>query len=95
MDMAKEGTFLGLGPMLQLRMGTRWTGAISSGPGWYSNGANLDLGSRMEFRSTAYLFFKMEKKYSLGLAASHYSNGGIARHNPGAETLRFLVVVPL
>ena len=94
-DVTGDGRFLGLGPLVPFRMGNRWTGAVSTGPGWYSNDPGLNLGSRMEFRSTAYLQYQAFAEWRLSLALSHYSNGGIARHNPGAETLRLLLVIPI
>ena len=93
-DVARDGQFVGLGPMVQTQLSPSWSAAISTGPGWYSNQPGLNLGSMIEFRSTAYLLFKVSDRYRLGLAASHYSNGGIARHNPGAETLRLLLIIP-
>ncbi len=87
--------YVGLGLYLAWPFKERWTFAISSGPGWYSNRGTFNLGSELEFRSTAYLMYRWGRRSSVGISVSHYSNGGIARHNPGAESVRIFVGIPL
>lgn len=95
LDVSKSGTYFGLGPRIEWPLGSRGTVAIGTGPGWYSDGLALKLGSKLEFRSTVYAMFRMSSHLRAGVSLSHYSNGGIAYHNPGAETVRLLVAVPL
>jgi len=95
LDVSNEGTFTGLGPAARLLLGSHWTVAASSGPGYCSDRIGWTLGNRLEFRSTAYLFYQMPGDARLGLTLSHYSNAGTARHNPGAETVRLLYAITL
>ena len=90
LDCASEGKYVGFGPRLNLALGSHWEVALSAGPGWYSDNQRLNLGSKLEFRSSLYLFRTLGGGRRIGLAVSHYSNGGLAYHNPGAETVRIL-----
>jgi hypothetical protein len=94
-DFGSGGQYLGLGPYLAFSLGSRWQVGGGSGPGYYSSHSELDLGSELEFRSTFYLSRRLDSGRRLGLSMSHYSNGGLARHNPGAETLRVYYQVPV
>ena len=88
LDLSSKGTYLGLGPLLSVPIGKVWRVGLSTGPGWYSDQEALNLGSKLEFRTTAYVLHRLGRRYRTGLAVSHYSNGGIAYHNPGAETVQ-------
>ena len=87
--------YLGVGLLFQWPLCERWVLGIGSGPGWYSNHRPLNLGSDLEFRSTAYLMYRMESGWRIGASVSHYSNAGLGTHNPGAESLRLFVAIPL
>ena len=94
-DFGSNGQYLGLGPYLAFDLGSRWQVGGGSGPGYYSNQPELDLGSEMEFRSTFYVSRRLDSGRRVGLSLSHYSNGGLARHNPGAETVRIYYQIPV
>lgn len=95
-DVGGDGQYLGLGPGLVVDLGDRWQVAAGSGPGYYSSRSPaVDLGSELEFRSTFYISRRLARGRRLGLSVSHYSNGGLARHNPGAETVRIYWQVPV
>ena len=94
-DFIQGGAYIGLGPMARVRLGSNWILAGSSGPGYCDDKVSLNLGDRLEFRSTAYLFHELGDGVRWGIAFGHYSNGGIARHNPGAEYVRILFSIPL
>lgn len=90
-DGSDKGRLLSLGPMVQIGLGGPWGAAVSTGPGWTSQNPGQMLGCRLEFRSSVYIYRRMKGNWQAGLSASHYSNGGISHHNPGAEDIRFLV----
>ena len=94
-DFISGGAYIGLGPMARVKLGSNWILAASTGPGYCDDKIALSLGDRLEFRSTAYLFRELGDGVRCGMAFGHYSNGGLARHNPGAEYLRILISVPL
>lgn len=87
--------YVGVGLYLQWAFARRWVVGISSGPGWFSDSGPIYLGSNLEFRSTAYLMYRLERGYRIGASLSHYSNAGLATHNPGAESLRVFIAIPL
>lgn len=95
LDLSAPGKYLGLGPRVDLPLGTWGEVGVSSGPGWYSDNRGLDLGSKLEFRSTVYLMARPGRRLWAGVSFSHYSNAGLSEHNPGAETVRVLIGVPL
>lgn len=94
-DSSPSGGWVGLGPLLAVPVGNRYHLAISSGPGWFPNRGRFDLGSPLEFRTTAYATARLPNGWEAGITLSHYSNGGTAKHNPGAETIRLVLAVPL
>lgn len=49
--------------------------------------ASEDLGSTMVFRSGVEISHPVHELASVGLSYFHVSNGGLADHNPGAESL--------
>jgi hypothetical protein len=90
-----DGEYLGLGPMVTWSPSPGWSIAAGSGPGYYLREDGLDLGYPMEFRSTFYLARRIGTASWLGASISHYSNGGLRKHNPGAETVRLFWAVQL
>lgn len=53
----------------------------------YEDGASLDLGYGLEFRSGLDLGYQFGDKSRLALGMYHMSNADIADHNPGSESL--------
>ncbi len=93
-DASGSADWVGGGLFATWPFSRRWSLTISSGPGWYSNPARLNLGSSLEFRSTAYLICRWSR-YGAGLSVSHYSNAGTSSHNPGTESVRLFFSVRL
>lgn len=90
-DMSSDEAYVGGGLYLQWKFAGRWLVGIGSGPGWFSETGSLDLGSRLEFRSSGYIYYAVRDRFLVGLSVSHYSNGGAAPHNPGAESVRLFI----
>lgn len=66
----------------------------SFAPTLYKHGRKKNLGSRLQFRSALDLSYEFTNKTQLGLELAHYSNGGLAKTNPGLETLSLIYTVP-
>lgn len=94
LDASSRENYAGLNLTLQYTFSSRWSASVTSGPGRYSD-RYFDLGSHLEFRSGLEVFDDFGKGYRLGLGYFHYSNGGVARHNPGTESVRLALVIPL
>jgi hypothetical protein len=94
LDVSSLENYEGLNLTLQYAFSDRWSASLTSGPGRYSN-HHYDLGSHLEFRSGLELFYHLGKGYRLGVGVFHYSNAGVARHNPGTESVRVAFVIPL
>lgn len=95
LDGTPRDTFLGVGPLARIRLGRACTFMAGAGPGVCSDDAASKLGFRLQFRSSAYLGWTTAGGRYLGLAISHYSNGGMSKRNPGSEGVRLLVGFPL
>lgn len=93
-DAAHRSRWSGFGLMVGAPFGDRWFVALGAGPGWYPDQRTFDLGSQKVYRSTAYLMGRLPNGWEAGLTLSHYSNGGSAEHNPGAESLRIVLSIP-
>lgn len=94
-DATTDSRWMGLGLEVGTPVGPRGFLSLSSGPGWYPDQRTFDLGSERVFRSTLTWTWRLEEGWEAGLAFSHYSNGGVAWHNPGMETFRVVVAIPL
>ena len=55
----------------------------------------LDLGNPIEFNSGVELAYRFAGQSRLGLAFDHISNAGIAKINPGVESLLLVYSYPL
>jgi hypothetical protein len=66
----------------------------SFAPGYYNMGSGKDLGSALEFRSGLEVGFCFSNGTRLGVEFNHISNGGLADHNPGANSLMLMVTIP-
>ena len=94
-DFTTDGDhFVGAGPSVTWSPGGRWLLAGSSGPGYYLRQSGFDLGCTLEFRSTFYVAHRIGRGGWAGVSYSHYSNGGLRKHNPGAETMRLFWAIP-
>jgi hypothetical protein len=86
--------YIGLNLTLQYTFSSRWSASLTSGPGRYSD-RYFDLGSHLEFRSGLEVFYRLGKGYRAGIGIFHYSNGGVGQHNPGTNSVRVALVIPL
>lgn len=75
--------------------GPRWILTPGLGIGSFRDGATLELGSSLQFRSALALSYRLRNEWRVGLAFSHLSNGGVAERNPGTEELSLTVSMPL
>lgn len=88
--------FTGAGLICDLRLSPRGRLTLGTGPFYYSHGKeDDDLGFSLEFYSFAELTWAWRRDTRLGLRLGHLSNAGLARKNPGTETLSFVVSVPI
>jgi hypothetical protein len=62
--------------------------------GLYHQGAGVDLGGGIEFRSGLELSYAFENESRVGVAFNHISNASIYDSNPGAETLLINYHIP-
>jgi hypothetical protein len=76
-----------LGGRVELWLAPRWLVTPSFAGGAYRGGEDKDLGHGVEFRSALELAYLLGDGGRLGLAVYHLSNGGLARRNPGSESL--------
>jgi lipid A 3-O-deacylase len=63
--------------------------------GYWRQGRGLDLGDAVEFKTGAELAYRFDDESRLGIAFDHVSNAGIAKLNPGVESLLLVYSVPL
>ncbi len=96
---AAEGTdrerFVGAGLLYEVALGRGWSVTPSIGPGLYSESGGVDLGYRLEFRSTLEVSRRFAGGLSVGASFGHFSNAGFGQHNPGSEAVKLVVSVPL
>ncbi|MGA9753365.1 MAG: acyloxyacyl hydrolase [Acidobacteriota bacterium] len=97
LEVSRDEDYIGPNLTLDYRFTPRWGAALTSGPGWYSN-HSLNLGSHLEFRSGLelfYFFHRNWRNWRIAAGIFHYSNAGVALHNPGTESVRIAIVIPL
>ena len=94
---ATDGSrFMGAGLLLNLDLDDRWRLTLGSAPGYYERNRGRDLGSTIEFHSTAELSYDLGRQRRIALSLGHTSNGGLrGDHNPGTETLLLSWSIPL
>ena len=81
-------TFLGAGVLVDIYLGRHWVVTPSFAVTWWRGKTkDLDLGHPVEFRSQLEVAYRFDDRSRLGLSISHYSNGKLAKKNPGAESL--------
>ena len=66
----------------------------SIGPGLYARDSGKNLGSVLEFRTQFELAWQFADQSRLSVALSHISNAGVARTNPGADSLMLYYQIP-
>ena len=94
---ATDGSrFFGAGLLLNLDLDNRWRLTLGAAPGYYERNRGRDLGSTIEFHSTAELSYDLGRKRRIALTLGHTSNGGFrSDSNPGTETLMLSWSTPL
>jgi len=87
-EVTTDGGLYGAGGLLfDIPVGA-FTFTPGFGAGLYHNGGGKDLGSALEFRSTAELSYRFQNESRLSVAFGHISNtGAFSEQNPGAEIL--------
>jgi hypothetical protein len=63
--------------------------------GYWHHGKGLRLGNPVEFKSGVELAWRFADESRLGIAFDHISNAGIAKLNPGVESLLLVYSFPL
>jgi hypothetical protein len=82
------------GLIFDIPIGSSFTLSPGIGAGLYSVGRGKDLGSVVEFRSTAELSYKFENNSRIALSFGHISNAGLGEQNPGAEIVTLYFHIP-
>ncbi len=73
----------------------RLRATIGSGPFYYRNDADRDLGLDLEFYSFLELSRELRRDEYVGIRVGHLSNAGLGRRNPGSETFSIVYSRPL
>jgi lipid A 3-O-deacylase len=72
-----------------------WILSPSGGVGAYSQGDSKDLGGTFQFHAALDLGYRFENGTMLGVKATHISNAGLNRINPGQESVLLTFSIPL
>jgi hypothetical protein len=83
------------GVLLDIYFGRRVVFSPSIAAGAYHNGNGKDLGSVVEFRSSAELAYRFDDRSRIGINFYHISNAHIGDKNPGTEVLSLTYAIPL
>jgi hypothetical protein len=76
-------------------VGRRFVLRGSFAPGVYAQSSGRDLGHVVEFRSGLEAALCFDSGLRVGAEIYHLSNGRLAEHNPGANSLVLTVTMPL
>jgi lipid A 3-O-deacylase len=91
-----DGTFFGYaGVRIELPLGDHVVLMGDTAAGYWHHGRGLDLGNPIEFKSGVELAYRFAGQSRLGVAFDHISNAGIAKINPGVESLLLVYSYPL
>ena len=82
------------GVLVDVFFGRRLVASPSFAVGLYHDGAGMDLGPAVEFRSQIELAYRFDSRARVGLSFSHTSNAGLDDRNPGTEALTLTYAVP-
>jgi hypothetical protein len=55
----------------------------------------IDLASEVEFRTQIEFVYVLENNLRIGIGFYHISNGNFGKSNPGAESLSFILSLPV
>lgn len=80
--------WLGGGLRYDIHLGNDWRIGLASGPGYFRESDELDLGLEVEFYSSIELVRTLGEKTSIVAGIGHLSNAGFGDYNPGANTYR-------
>ncbi|MGC8722439.1 MAG: acyloxyacyl hydrolase [Acidobacteriota bacterium] len=94
LEVSRNEDYVGPNLTLDYHFAPHWGASLTSGPGWYSN-HSFNLGSHLEFRSGLEFFYFFHGNWRIAAGIFHYSNAGVASHNPGTESVRLAIVIPL
>jgi lipid A 3-O-deacylase len=87
--------FLYASLLVDFSLSSRWIMTPSFGLGSFGDGKEIHLGKELEFRSGIEIAYRIHRRYRVGLALFHFSNGGLSEINPGTEALVFSIGIPL
>ena len=91
-----DGTFFGYGGLrIELPLSEHVVLMGDTAAGYWHHGTGLDLGAPIEFKSGVELAYRFADQSRLGVAFDHISNAGIAKLNPGVESLLLVYSYPL
>lgn len=93
LEVSSIENYAGLNLTLRYTLFDPWSLSLTSDPGCFSD-RYFDLGSHLEFWSGLEACYQLRRGYSLAFGLFHYSNGGVATHNPGMESVRVAFVIP-
>lgn len=80
------GYFFG-GLLFDFQLTPQFFGTLTFSPGIYLHGSGKNLGSWMEFRSSAEVAYRFKSGARTGVQFYHLSNGSFSSKNPGSECL--------
>jgi len=93
-EVTTDGGLYGVGGLLfDIPIGS-FNFTPSFGAGLHHDGGGKELGSVIEFRSTAELSYTFENDSRISVAYGHISNAGITEHNPGTEIFTIYYQLP-
>jgi lipid A 3-O-deacylase len=91
-----DHTFFGYaGIRIELPLGDHAVLMGDTAAGYWHHGRGLDLGNPLEFKSGVELAYRFADQSRIGVAFDHISNAGIAKLNPGVESLLLVYSYPL
>jgi hypothetical protein len=95
LEIAGGTYYIALGVFRERRLFAKLYVSISLSPGLLSGNGKKKMGCVVEFRSSFEISYRVANDYRLGLSINHYSNSGLGDINPGTESLRLMLSVPI
>ena len=91
-----DRTFFGYaGIRIELPLGDHVVLMGDTAAGYWRHGRGLDLGNPIEFKSGVEFAYRFAGQSRLGIGFDHISNAGIAKLNPGVESLLLVYSYPI